>query len=127
MVLLFGFIGAVFQLSTPVRANDHCTMWPDKDAHVVDGEYANSNYGYEEIFGSGVSGAYTARAFLHFNLDSCMIPSQCTIELATLYLFDCVHADSGVFCIDAADGGWSEYGINWNNRKNSPVCSAMSG
>ncbi|MDD4868816.1 MAG: hypothetical protein PHQ28_17425, partial [Mycobacterium sp.] len=77
---------------------DFCHPYSTSDSHVVNGEYANSNYCRTTTMGAGATEGHTARAYVYFDVASCVIPSNASITSANLYLWDAVHVQNGTFC-----------------------------
>jgi hypothetical protein len=97
---------------------DTCQPYSTRDSHVIDGQYANSNYCTSTTMGAGVYSGYTARAYVYFNVGpgGCAIPQDAAVTTAKLYLWDAVHVQSGTFCAYGVEADWGECGITWNNQ-----------
>ena len=117
--LTYQILSIIFILIwTPNVAAEMTIIYANSDAYTIEGDA--TNYGNEnELFVTQAHGSFFTserKSFIGgFEIES--IPSNATIESATLFLFGArVSSGSGVeLAVQIAIDPWTENGINWNN------------
>lgn len=96
------------------------TLYPTDDAHV-DSNNASTNYGTDTLLDVGDSTQYT---FISFDISS--IPSDATINSATLYFIIASNTGTTPLSFRNIDATFSESTITWNNKPSVPVWTAST-
>ena len=116
----------VFQKASTVPIST-CTLTPSADSYVHgQSRDVDTNFGTEaSLHVQSHGGERKKYTFVRFNIGSCGIPTNASVQSASLelFLFD-APVSNRTYELYRVTGNWTETGITWNNQP--PVAASVS-